>query len=85
MLKFFKNEQSKINEADQHLNDKKFDEIKVIGAGLPRTGTLSLKTALTQLYGGEVNLVKAQISKIIQISREMFQIFKYTIIKFVSV
>ena len=59
MLKFFKNEQSKINEADQHLNDKKFDEIKVIGAGLPRTGTLSLKTALTQLYGGEVNLVKA--------------------------
>ena len=77
MLKFFKNEQSKINEADQHLNDKKFDEIKVIGAGLPRTGTLSLKTALTQLYGGEVNLVKAQISKMIQISREMIQIFKY--------
>ena len=76
MLKFFKNEQSKINEADQHLNDKKFDEIKVIGAGLPRTGTLSLKTALTQLYGGEVNLVKAQISKMIQISREMIQIFK---------
>ena len=52
MLKFFKNEQSKINEADEQLNDKNFDEIKVIGAGLPRTGTLSLKTALTQLYGG---------------------------------
>ena len=54
MLKFFKNEQSKINEADEQLNDKNFDEIKVIGAGLPRTGTLSLKTALTQLYGGSV-------------------------------
>ena len=70
MLKFFKNEQSKINEADQHLNDKKFDEIKVIGAGLPRTGTLSLKTALTQLYGGEINLVKTgfhKYSKLIQI------------------
>ena len=53
MLKFFKNEQNKISAADEHLNDKKFDEIKVIGAGLPRTGTLSLKTALTQLYGGE--------------------------------
>ena len=53
MLKFFKNEQNKINAADDQLNDKKFDEIKVIGAGLPRTGTLSLKTALTQLYGGE--------------------------------
>ena len=53
MLKFFKNEQNKINAADEQLNDKKFDEIKVIGAGLPRTGTLSLKTALTQLYGGE--------------------------------
>ena len=54
MLKFFKNEQSKINEADEQLNNKSFDEIKVIGAGLPRTGTLSLKTALTQLYGGSV-------------------------------
>ena len=53
MLKFFKNEHSKISAADEHLNEKKFDEIKVIGAGLPRTGTLSLKTALTQLYGGE--------------------------------
>ena len=27
--------------------------IKVIGAGLPRTGTLSLKSALTQLYSGK--------------------------------
>ena len=27
--------------------------IKVIGAGLPRTGTLSLKAALTQLYSGK--------------------------------
>merc|ERR1712110_211436 len=53
MLKFFKNEQSKISAADEDLNAKKFDEIKVIGAGLPRTGTLSLKTALTQLYGGK--------------------------------
>ena len=53
MLKFFKNEQSKISAADDDLNEKKFAEIKVIGAGLPRTGTLSLKTALTQLYGGE--------------------------------
>ena len=53
MLKFFKNEQSKISAADDDLNEKKFEEIKVIGAGLPRTGTLSLKTALTQLYGGE--------------------------------
>jgi len=53
MLKFFKNEQSKINAADEQLNNKSFDEIKVIGAGLPRTGTLSLKTALTQLYGGK--------------------------------
>merc|ERR1712130_598936 len=53
MLKFFKNEHSKISAADEHLNEKKFDEIKVIGAGLPRTGTLSLKTALTQLYGGK--------------------------------
>ena len=54
MLKFFKNEQSKISAADDDLNEKKFAEIKVIGAGLPRTGTLSLKTALTQLYGGEL-------------------------------
>ena len=54
MLKFFKNEQSKISAADDDLNEKKFEEIKVIGAGLPRTGTLSLKTALTQLYGGEL-------------------------------
>eukprot|EP00092_Neocalanus_flemingeri_P106134 GFUD01136137.1.p1 GENE.GFUD01136137.1~~GFUD01136137.1.p1 ORF type:complete len:308 (+),score=51.64 GFUD01136137.1:21-944(+) len=30
----------------------KSDGIKLIGAGLPRTGTLSLKTALTQLYSG---------------------------------
>ena len=27
--------------------------VKVIGAGLPRTGTLSLKTALAQLYSGK--------------------------------
>jgi hypothetical protein len=31
------------------------DAEKVIGAGLPRTGTLSLKTALTQLYGGAIS------------------------------
>ena len=31
----------------------KSEGIKVIGAGLPRTGTLSLKAALTQLYSGK--------------------------------
>ena len=34
----------------------------VIGAGLPRTGTLSLKVALTQLLGGPYNDNEAAIS-----------------------
>ena len=74
MLKFFKNEQSKISAADDDLNEKKFEEIKVIGAGLPRTGTLSLKTALTQLYGGELrfedNVVGLAELKKLQITAE---------------
>ena len=75
MLKFFKNEQSKISAADDDLNEKKFEEIKVIGAGLPRTGTLSLKTALTQLYGGELrfedNVVGLAELKKLQITAEL--------------
>ena len=72
MLKFFKNEQSKISAADDDLNEKKFEEIKVIGAGLPRTGTLSLKTALTQLYGGELRFHVVGLSehKKLQITAE---------------
>ena len=52
MLRFFKNEQTALKDADSKLEGN-FDEIAVIGAGLPRTGTLSLKAALTQLYGGK--------------------------------
>jgi len=42
-----------INSHDSLNDDKEHTELKVIGAGLPRTGTLSLKTALTQLYSGK--------------------------------
>lgn len=35
------------------LSNKNPDEILVIGAGLPRTGTLSLKSAFTKLYKGK--------------------------------
>ena len=45
MIKFFKHVQ--FEENSQASNNS--DGLKVIGAGLPRTGTLSLKKALTQV------------------------------------
>jgi len=48
-----KGDHVKTHNRDRELDAKDFNEIKVIGAGLPRTGTMSLKTALTQLYGGK--------------------------------
>ena len=48
---FFGKDHQNILKQDGQISSKS-DGIKVIGAGLPRTGTLSLKTALTQLYSG---------------------------------
>ena len=48
---FFEKDHKTTIENDRKLSSKS-EGLKVIGAGLPRTGTLSLKTALTQLYSG---------------------------------
>jgi len=53
MDRFFEKGHHDILLNDGQTNFTKSDGIKVIGAGLPRTGTLSLKTALTQLYSGK--------------------------------
>lgn len=53
MLSFIAKDQGKLlNELNAEATEK-HDRILVIGAGLPRTGTLSLKTALMQLYNAK--------------------------------
>ena len=54
-----------------------FDGILVIGAGLPRTGTLSTRLALAQLLKGKVYHMNnlAQVSTYVQ---------KYIIVKYLS-
>jgi len=50
---FFEKNAHNLKVNDALLSSSPGEGIKVIGAGLPRTGTLSLKTALTQLYSGK--------------------------------
>eukprot|EP00092_Neocalanus_flemingeri_P058993 GFUD01070421.1.p1 GENE.GFUD01070421.1~~GFUD01070421.1.p1 ORF type:complete len:306 (+),score=77.08 GFUD01070421.1:149-1066(+) len=53
MFHFFDTDHRQALSKDKQTSYNQSDGIKVIGAGLPRTGTLSLKTALTQLYSGK--------------------------------
>ena len=49
---FFEKDHKNISKNIGNAETKSYG-LKVIGAGLPRTGTLSLKSALTQLYSGK--------------------------------